>query len=93
MTKAQLFSMLADKTGMSKKNAKAAVEAFVDVVTSALKKRDSVTITGFGKFGTRHVEAREGVTPSKSGSGKKYSVKAHYAPTFKAGKQLKEAVK
>lgn len=90
MTKAQLFSMLADKTGMSKKDAKAALEAFVDVVTSALKKGDAVTVTGFGKFFVGHLKARQQVVPKTD---KVVNVPARNVPRFRAGKQLREAVK
>ncbi len=90
MTKATLFSMLADKTGMSKKQAKAAVEAFVGVVTGALKKGDAVTITGFGKFFVGHLKARKQVVPKTD---KVVDVPARDVPRFKAGKQLREAVK
>jgi nucleoid DNA-binding protein len=90
MTKATLFSMLAEKTGMSKKQAKAAVEAFVDVVTASLKKSEAVTITGFGKFFVGHLKARKQVVPKTD---KVVNVPARDVPRFKAGKQLREAVK
>lgn len=90
MTKAQLFSMLADKTSMSKKQAKAAVEAFIDVVTTSLKKGEAVTITGFGKFSVGHLKARKQTVPKTN---KVVNVPARNVPRFKAGKQLREAVK
>jgi len=90
MTKAQLFSMLADKTGMSKKQSKAAVEGFIDVVTASLKKGEPVTITGFGKFSVGHLKARKQVVPK---SKTVVNVPARNVPRFKAGKQLREAVR
>ncbi|PIY17907.1 hypothetical protein CO112_04275 [Candidatus Dojkabacteria bacterium CG_4_9_14_3_um_filter_150_Dojkabacteria_WS6_41_13] len=90
MTKAQLFSMLADKTGMSKKQSKAAVEGFIDVVTASLKKGEPVTITGFGKFSVGHLKARKQVVPR---SKTVVNVPARNVPRFKAGKQLREAVR
>ena len=90
MTKAALFSMLADKTGMSKKQAKAAVEGFIDVVTASLKKGEAVTVTGFGKFFVGHLKARKQVVPKTN---KTVNVPARNVPRFKAGKQLREAVK
>lgn len=90
MTKAQLFGMLAEKTGMSKKQAKVAVEAFVDVVTASLKKEEAVTITGFGKFTVSHLKPRNQVVPKTN---KVVKVPARRVPRFKPGKQLREAVK
>lgn len=90
MTKAQLFSMLAEKTSMSKKQAKAAVEAFTEIVTSSLKKGEPVTITGFGQFKVGHLKARKQVVPKTD---KVVNVPARNVPRFKAGKQLREAVK
>ena len=90
MTKAQLFSMLADKTGMSKKQSKAAVEGFIDVVTASLEKGEPVTITGFGKFSVGHLKARKQVVPR---SKTVVNVPARNVPRFKAGKQLREAVR
>jgi nucleoid DNA-binding protein len=90
MTKLELFSVLAEKTGMSKKQAKAAVEALVDVVTSTLKKGDTVTLTGFGKFFVGELKARKQVVPRTN---KVVNVPARNVPRFRAGKQLREAVK
>lgn len=90
MTKMELFSALAEKTGMSKKQAKAAVEALVDVVTVSLKKGDAVTLTGFGKFFVGQLKARKQVVPRTN---KVVNVPARNVPRFRAGKQLREAVK
>lgn len=90
MTKLELFSVLAEKTGMSKKQAKAAVEALVDVVTSTLKKGDTVTLTGFGKFFVGQLKARKQVVPRTN---KVVNVPARNVARFHAGKQLRDAVK
>ena len=90
MTKQQLFSMLSEKTSMSKKQSKAMVEAFVEVVTASLKKDDAVAITGFGKFYVGHLKARKQVVPKTD---KVVNVPARDVPRFKAGKQLREAVR
>ncbi|WKZ30270.1 MAG: HU family DNA-binding protein [Candidatus Dojkabacteria bacterium] len=90
MTKLELFSVLAEKTGMSKKQAKAAVEALVSVVTSTLKKGDTVTLTGFGKFFVGELKARKQVVPRTN---KVVNVPARNVPRFRAGKQLRDAVK
>lgn len=90
MTKSQLFSMLADKTGMSKKDAKAALEAFVELITESLQKGEAVTITGFGKFFVGHLKARKQVVPKTD---RVVDVPARDVPRFRAGKQLREAVR
>lgn len=90
MTKMELFSALAEKTGMSKKQAKAAVEALVEVVTTSLKKGDTVTITGFGKFFVGRLKERKQVVPRTN---KVVNVPARDVPRFRAGKQLRESVK
>jgi len=90
MTKAQLFSALADKTGMSKKDAKAALEAFLQIVTETLAKDEAVNVTGFGKFYRSYLKARKQVVPKTN---KVVDVPARYVPRFRAGKQLREAVR
>ena len=77
-------------TGLTKKAANDAVDAFVDTVTSALKKGDDVLITGFGKFEVRVRSQREGRNPQ---TGAKISIPATKTPAFRAGKALKAAVK
>ncbi len=61
MTKAEFIDNVADKAKLSKKDAGAAVDAFLATVEEALKKGDSVTFTGFGKFSTQFRAARMGV--------------------------------
>jgi len=90
MTKLELFSVLAEKTGMSKKQAKQAVESLIDVITMTLKKGDTVTLTGFGKFFVGELKARKQVVPR---SKKVVNVPARSVPRFRAGKQLRDAVK
>ena len=60
-------------------------------VTDALKRRDSITFTGFGKFSTRDRAAREGVNPRNPSQ--KVHIPAATVPKFSAGSQLKAAVK
>ena len=90
MTKQEFVDAVAHKTGLSKRDAGAAVDAFLDVVEGALKAGDSVTFTGFGKFHTTHRAAREGVNPRNPSE--KVHIKAATVPKFTAGSNLKKAV-
>ncbi|MDX1608232.1 MAG: HU family DNA-binding protein [Candidatus Spechtbacterales bacterium] len=90
MTKDDLVSKLADKAGVSKKDAGDVLDAFTDTVTAALSGGDSVTLTGFGTFSVSHRAARKGRNPQ---TGEELQIPAMNVPKFKAGKGLKEAVK
>lgn len=90
MTKQDFVDAVADKAGMSKRDAGAAVDAVLDTITSALKRGDSVTFTGFGKFSTSARAARMGVNPR---TGERVQIQATTVPKFSAGSALKSAVK
>ena len=66
------------------------VDAFVDVVTDALKKGEDVQFTGFGKFYVQQREARQGINPQTKD---KIKIPATKVPKFSAGLALKSAVK
>ena len=87
MNKAELVAALAAKTGDTKKASEAAVNAFVDVVTEALKKGEKVQIVGFGSFEVRKRAARKGRNPQTK---EEIKIPASKAPVFKAGKALKD---
>lgn len=89
MNKADLVAAMATKTGLTKKDAAEALEAFMAAVTGALKKGGKVTLTGFGTFMTVKRKAREGRNPQ---TGAKINIPATTVPKFKPGKALKEAV-
>ena len=89
MNKAELIAEIAAKTGLSKKDAEQAVNAFVDVVTEALVKGDKVQIVGFGAFDVKERAARIGRNPQTK---KEIQIPASKIPQFKAGKALKDAV-
>jgi DNA-binding protein HU-beta len=89
MSKQELVNFIADKAGLSKKDAEAALAGFVDGVKSSLKKGDSVTLVGFGTFSVSQRSARTGRNPQ---TGATINIPARKAPVFKAGKALKEAV-
>ena len=91
MTKQEFVDEVARKSGLTKQDAGKAVEAFLDSVTDALKSRDSVSFTGFGKFSTSDRKARMGVNPRNPGQ--KVHIPASTVPKFSAGSQLKAAVK
>lgn len=91
MTKAEFIDKVADKSGLSKKDAAAAVDAFLDSIEDALKAGDTVTFTGFGKFSTQHRAARTGVNPRNPGE--KVHIPAATVPKFSAGSALKAAVR
>ena len=91
MTKQDVVDAVAQKTGMTKKDAGDAIEAVLETVTGALVSGDSVTFTGFGKFSTSERAAREGVNPRNPSQ--KVHIPAATVPKFSAGSQLKAAVK
>lgn len=89
MTKQEFVDAVADKAGLTKRDAGAAVDAFLDVLTGTLSAGDAVTFTGFGKFSTSQRAARDGVNPR---TGEKVRIPAATVPKFSAGSQLKKAV-
>ena len=90
MNKTELIAAVADKAGLSKKDAEKAVKAFTDTVTEALANGDKVQLVGFGTFETVERSARESRNPR---TGEPMKVAATKAPKFKVGNALKEAVK
>jgi DNA-binding protein HU-beta len=89
MNKTELAAAVAEKTGLAKKDAAAAVQAFTDVISEELKKGEKVQIVGFGTFEVSERAAREGRNPQ---TGETMKIEASKAPKFKAGKALKDAV-
>lgn len=91
MNKAELISHIAEKVGVSKKQAEDMVETFVDTVTNTLKNGGEVNIAGFGAFMAKTRAARMGVNPQSPTQ--KIQIHAVTVPKFKAGKGLKDALK
>jgi len=89
MNKSDLIAAIAAKTGETKKNSEAALNAFVDVVTESLVKGDKVQLVGFGSFEVRKRAARKGRNPQTK---EEIKIPASKAPVFKAGKALKDLV-
>jgi DNA-binding protein HU-beta len=90
VTKQDFVDAVADRAGMSKRDAGTAVDAVLDTITDTLKRGDSVTFTGFGKFSTSARAARQGVNPR---TGERVQIQATTVPKFSAGSALKSAVK
>jgi nucleoid DNA-binding protein len=88
MNKGDLINELA-KVTCTKKEAEAAVNAVFDIITKALKKKDTVTLVGFGTFKVSKRTARTGRNPQ---TGAEIKIKAKSVPKFVAGKALKDAV-
>ncbi len=89
MNKAQLIDAMAEKAGLSKADAKKALDAFVESTTDALKGGDRVALIGFGSFAISERGARTGRNPQ---TGKEISIPAKKVVKFKAGAELADAV-
>ena len=89
MNKSQLIDAIAAESGLSKKDAEAALKATLNAIEGALVKNDKVVLVGFGTFETKSRKARKGRNPS---TGAEIKIPASKAPVFKAGKGLKDAV-
>ena len=89
MNKTELVAAMAEKTGLSKKDAEAALKAFTDVVAEELKKGEKIQLVGFGTFEVSERAARTGRNPQ---TGAEMTIPASKSPKFKAGKALKDLV-
>lgn len=85
-----LVDMVADKTGMAKKDIEIVVDNIVDVIMDALHQDRKVTIASFGTFKVTHRAAREGINPQTK---ERIMIPAVNTPKFTAGKRLKETVR
>lgn len=90
MNKTELISAVKEKTGLTGKDAEAAVKAVFDSVSEALAKGEKVQLIGFGTFEVRERAAKEARNPR---TGETIKVDATKVPAFKAGQALKSAVK
>ncbi|MGK7295585.1 MAG: HU family DNA-binding protein [Candidatus Wenzhouxiangella sp. M2_3B_020] len=90
MNKAELIDSIASEADLSKADAGRALDAFIDNVTKALKKGDTVSLIGFGTFSVKERAARTGRNPA---TGETIQIKASKTPSFKAGKAFKDAIK
>jgi DNA-binding protein HU-beta len=90
MNKAELIDAIASGSGLTKADAKKALDAFIGSTTDALKAGDRVALVGFGSFSVSEREARKGRNPQ---TGKEITIPAKKVVKFKAGAELSAAVK
>ncbi len=91
MNKAELIDVISGKVGVSKKETEDVIDTMVDTIIAKLKEGDEVTLTGFGAFSARTRKGRIGVNPRNPEE--KIDIPSVVVPKFKAGKNLKEALK
>ena len=89
MNKTDLVEVVALKTGMTKKDAEAAVKAVNEAIAEALAAGDKVQLVGFGTYSVKTRAAREGRNPK---TGEAMTIAASKTPAFAAGKALKDAI-
>ena len=89
MNKTELIAAVAEKTGLTKKDAERVVSAAFETITETLAKGDKVQVFGFGNFEVKTREARVGRNPRTKES---IQIPATKLPAFKASKALKDAV-
>ena len=87
MNRVELVAAIAEKAGISKKDADAALKAFVDTVETELKDGGKVQLVGFGTFEVSKRAARTGRNPQ---TGEAMDISASKSPKFKAGKAFKD---
>lgn len=90
MNKVELIASVAKKTGLSKNEAAAGVNAMIRLISEALEKNEKVTITGFGSFDVGIRQARRGVNPHTKSH---IEIPELRIPRFRAGKALRSLVK
>jgi len=90
MNKAELIDAMASHAGLTKADAKKALDAFIGATTAALKKGDRVALVGFGSFSVSKRESRKGRNPQ---TGKEITIPAKKVVKFKAGAELAAVVK
>ena len=90
MTKSEFVDQVADRAGLSKRDAASAVDAVLDTIESTLSRGGEITFSGFGKFSVSQRSAREGRNPA---TGERIQIAASRVPKFTSGAGLKKAVK
>jgi DNA-binding protein HU-beta len=90
MNKNDLVKAIAKKAEISQNNSSKVVNAFIDVITTNLKKGEKINLMGFGSFEKVKRAARVGRNPQ---TGKEIKIKARHIPKFKASKALKTNIK
>lgn len=90
MTKQELVQTVAEKCGLTKKDAEHVLNTILEEITAALKAGEKVQLIGFGTFETRKRSGRMGRNPQ---TGEAIHIPESTVPAFRAGSKLKEAVK
>jgi len=90
MNKAELIEAMANESGLTKADAKKALDAFIKSTGGALSKGDRVALVGFGSFSVSMREARKGRNPQ---TGQEITIAAKKVIKFKPGNELAESVK
>ncbi|MBD5255207.1 MAG: HU family DNA-binding protein [Barnesiella sp.] len=90
MNKTELINAIAEKAGLTKVQAKAALEAAVNTVSEQLAKGDKVALIGFGTFSVAEKTARKGINPRTKET---IEIPARKAVKFKAGAELNDVLK
>jgi DNA-binding protein HU-beta len=90
MNKTELIDKIAAGAGLSKAQAKKALDATVEAIKDALVAGDKVQLVGFGTFAVTEKPAREGINPATK---QKITIAAKKVVKFKAGAELSDAVK
>ena len=89
MNKTELIATVAEKAGISKKDADAAVNTTLDTIVEMVAAGDKVQLVGFGTFEPRERSAKTGKNPR---TGESIEIPASKIPAFKAGKAFKDIV-
>ena len=89
MNKTELIAAVAEKTGLTKKDAERVINATLETIEASLVKGDKVSVSGFGIFEVKAREARVGRNPRTKET---IEIPATKLPAFKAAKALKDAV-
>ncbi|MGG0552561.1 HU family DNA-binding protein [Priestia aryabhattai] len=90
MKKAEFIEAVASKSELTKQDAKKAVDALFETISTTLANDEKVQLVGFGTFEVRERAERTGRNPQ---TGEEMTIPATKVPGFKVGKELKEAVK
>ena len=89
MNKAELITSVAQKTGLTRKDADKVVASVLDTITETLASGEKVSLVGFGTFEVKERAAHQGINPS---TGEHMQIPSSKSAVFKSGKQLKDAV-
>ncbi|MBQ0099401.1 MAG: HU family DNA-binding protein [Firmicutes bacterium] len=88
MNKSELVRIIANKAGITLKDATSAFDATIEAITEGLNDGDKIQISGFGTFDLKKKTAREAINPK---TGEKIKIGASKTPIFKFGKAYKDS--